>query len=75
LMDPPDGAPASTTRGVGDRLHAMGDDIRQDFRTGFSRSQQSEPPTPTLPRKGGGRSLEGGDPMAAGRRGCGLGSS
>jgi phage shock protein C len=54
LMDPPDGAPASTTRGVGDRLRAMGDDIRQDFRTGFSRSQQSGTPHPTSGNAAGG---------------------
>jgi phage shock protein C len=48
LMEPPEGAPApTTTRSVGDRLRAMGDDIRQDFRTGFRRSQASGTPPPT----------------------------
>ena len=44
LMEPPQGTPPSTTRTVGDRLRAMGDDIRQDVRTGFSRSQTSGTP-------------------------------
>src|SRR2546430_15516721 len=39
LMEPPqDGTPVSATRKVGDRLRAMGQEIREDFRTGFSRS-------------------------------------
>jgi phage shock protein PspC (stress-responsive transcriptional regulator) len=42
LMEPPVGAPQSATRTIGDRLRAMGDEIREDFRTGFSRS--AEPP-------------------------------
>jgi phage shock protein C len=47
LMEPAEGTPPSTTRSVGDRLRAMGDDIRQDFRTGFSRSQTSGSPPPS----------------------------
>ena len=46
LMEPPQGAPASATRNVGDRLRAMGQEVREDFRTGFSRSQASTPPPP-----------------------------
>ena len=47
LMEPPAGAPQSATRSIGDRLRAMGDEIREDFRTGFSRS--AEPPPPGTP--------------------------
>jgi len=43
LMEPPQGAPVSPTHSVGDRLRAMGRDIREDFRTGFSRSQGGGP--------------------------------
>ncbi|MEA2669366.1 MAG: phage shock protein [Chloroflexota bacterium] len=46
LMEPPQGAPTAT-RSVGERLRAMSDDIRQDFRTGFRQSQASGPPSPT----------------------------
>jgi phage shock protein PspC (stress-responsive transcriptional regulator) len=53
LMDPPEGAPASTARTIGDRLRAMGDDIKQDFRTGFSRSQEGGIPHPESPPPGG----------------------
>src|ERR1700682_2518808 len=53
LMEPPQGAPPSTTRTVGDRLRAMGDDIRQDFRTGFSRSQETGTPNPDAPPQRG----------------------
>jgi phage shock protein C len=54
LMEPPQGTPPSTTRSVGDRLRAMGDDIRQDFRTGFSRAQTSGTPPPTSGDPSGG---------------------
>jgi phage shock protein C len=54
LMEPPQGTPPSTTRSVGDRLRAMGDDIRQDFRTGFSRSQTTGTPSPTSGDPAGG---------------------
>jgi phage shock protein C len=53
LMEPPQGTPPSTTRSVGERLRAMGDDIRQDFRTGFSRSQETGTPHPDPPQPGG----------------------
>jgi phage shock protein C len=50
LMEPPqDGMPVSATRKVGDRLRAMGQEIREDFRTGFSRSQAGGPTPPTPP--------------------------
>ena len=39
LMEPPAGAPQSATRTIGDRFRAMGNEIREDFRTGFSRSE------------------------------------
>ena len=51
LMEPPEGLPVSASRNIGDRLRSMGQEIRQDFRTGFSRSQAGTPPTP--PATGG----------------------
>jgi phage shock protein C len=47
LMEPPQGTPPSTTRSVSERFRSMGDDIREDFRTGFSRSQASGTPPPS----------------------------
>ena len=49
LMEPPQGTPVSATRNVGDRLRAMGQEIREDFRTGFFRSQESGPTPPPPP--------------------------
>jgi len=49
LMEPPQGTPHSATRNVGDRLRAMGQEIREDFRTGFFRSQESGPTPPPPP--------------------------
>ncbi len=46
LMEPPQGAP--TSRDIGARLRSMGDDIREDFRTGF-RSQAGGGATPPPP--------------------------
>jgi phage shock protein C len=54
LMEPSQGTPPSPARSVGDRLRAMRDDIKQDFRTGFSRSQEDAAPHPD-PRPEGGR--------------------
>jgi phage shock protein C len=54
LMEPPQGTLPSTTRSVSDRLRSMGDDIRQDFRTGLSRSQASVTPPPTTGDPSGG---------------------
>jgi phage shock protein PspC (stress-responsive transcriptional regulator) len=51
LMEPPEGAPASATRNIGDRLRSMGDELREDFRTGF-RSQASGSATPQPPSGG-----------------------
>ena len=45
LMEPPEGAPSSATRSVGTRLRAMGDELREDFRTGF-RTHDSATATP-----------------------------
>ncbi len=53
LMEPPQGTTASASRSVGERLRSMGDDIREDFRTGFSRSQESGTPHPGPPPQGG----------------------
>ena len=60
LMEPPQGTPASATRNIGARLRAMGDDIREDFRTGFFRSQAggaATPPPPTGDAGGSGPPL------------------
>jgi phage shock protein C len=46
LMEPPAGADPSATRNVGDRLRAMGQEIREEFRTGFSRSSEGGAQTP-----------------------------
>jgi phage shock protein C len=52
LMEPPSGAPQSASRNIGERFRAMGNEIREDFRTGFSRSEAppsggaTPPPTP-----------------------------
>ncbi len=51
LMEPPQGAPTSATRNIGARLRAMGDELREDFRTGF-RSQASDATTPSSPTGG-----------------------
>ena len=53
LMEPPQGAPESATRNVGDRLRTMGQEIREDFRTGFH-SQASGPPSPQPPSPASG---------------------
>ena len=52
LMEPPEGAPTSATTNIGARLRAMGDDIREDFRMGFFRSQASGATTPPPPSEG-----------------------
>jgi phage shock protein C len=52
LMEPPQDAPASATRNIGDRFRAMGDEIREDFRTGFG-SQASGAGTPPPTTTGG----------------------
>ena len=51
LMEPPVGAPASATRNVSERIRTMGQEIREDFRTGFSRSAEggSQTPSPAEP--------------------------
>jgi phage shock protein C len=54
LMEPPQGPTTSATRSVAERLRAMGDDIRQDFRSGFSRSDSSGTPPPTSGDPAGG---------------------
>ena len=58
LMEPPQGAPTSATRNIGARLRAMGDELREDFRTGFRTHASSEatPPPPAgapMPPQGG----------------------
>lgn len=48
LMEPPQGAPTSATRNIGARLRAMGDELRDDFRTGFrSHPSGGEAPPPS----------------------------
>lgn len=55
LMEPAEGRPVSATRSVGDRLRAMGDELREDFRAGFWRSHASgTPPPPTSGDPGSG---------------------
>jgi len=68
LMEPPAGSPAPTARSVGDRLRAIGDDIGQDFRTGFSRSQASGTP-PSTSGDPAGASPSAGPPSHRGRWG------
>jgi phage shock protein PspC (stress-responsive transcriptional regulator) len=51
LMEPPQGAPTSATRNIGARLRAMGDELREDFRTGFH-THASGPTTPPAPPEG-----------------------
>jgi len=46
LMEPPEGAPSSATRNIGALLRAMGDELREDFRTGF-RTHESTAATPS----------------------------
>src|SRR2546430_3259440 len=46
LMEPPAGADPSATRSVGDRLRTMGQEISEEFRTGFSRSSEGGAQTP-----------------------------
>jgi len=53
LMEPPAGAPQTATRNIGDRLRAMGDEIREDFRSGFSRSEAPPPAGGTPPSDSG----------------------
>ena len=55
LMEPPQGAPTWATRNVRARIRAMGQEIREDFRTGFSRSEAGGPasPSPPPPASGG----------------------
>ena len=48
LMEPPQGEPTSATRNIGARLRAMGDELREDFRTGFrTHASGSTAPPPT----------------------------
>ena len=58
LMDPPQGAPTSATRSIGDRLRTMGDELREDFRAGFRTHATSDstarPGAPTPPPQDGG---------------------
>jgi phage shock protein PspC (stress-responsive transcriptional regulator) len=53
LMEPPEGRQGSATRTIGDRFRAMGAELREDFRTGFWRSQESGTPQPDPPPPGG----------------------
>ncbi len=60
LMEPPAGAPQSATRSIGDRLRAMGNEIREDFRSGFSRSEGPPPGGGTPPSGQGSPPHRGG---------------
>ena len=64
LMEPPEGAPTSATRNIGARLRAMGDELREDFRTGFrthDSGSAATPAAPVAPARGGrwGSALRG----------------
>jgi len=55
LMEPPVGAPTSATRNVGARLRTMGEELREDFRTGFRTHESATagpPPTDSPPPPG-----------------------
>src|SRR5439155_907890 len=59
LMEPPAGAGTSATRNVGGRLRTMGQEIREEFRTGFSRSSEGGPQTPPAGPGGTGSTGKG----------------
>ena len=72
LMEPAEGAPLRG-QGLGDRVRALGEDIRNDVRSGFRRST-SPPPAPSDPA--GGRYGSGSSsppPVEHGPRGLWLG--
>lgn len=62
LMDPP-AAPAGN-RSAGDRLRSMGDEIREDFRTGFNRSSTTTVPPATAEGAAPSEPVSPGDPIA-----------
>jgi len=64
LMEPPAGAPTSATRNISERLRTMGEEIREDFRTGFGRSPEGGPQT--QPAELGGAAPSRGTPVWAG---------
>jgi phage shock protein PspC (stress-responsive transcriptional regulator) len=74
LMEPPEGRPGPATRSIGDRLRAMGDELREDFRTGFSRAQASGPPPPPTSGDPAGGPPPSGPPHHQGRWGAPYGS-
>src|SRR5438876_6000043 len=56
LMEPPEGAPSSATRNGGARIRAMGDELREVFRTGCSSRESATAtprPTASTPPSGG----------------------
>jgi hypothetical protein len=53
LMEPPAGAPVSATRNISERLRAMGQEISEDFRTGFRRGPEAGTQTPPPGEPGG----------------------
>jgi len=58
LMEPPVGAPTSAARNVGARLRTMGEELREDFRTGFRTHESATagpPPTGSPPPPGAPR--------------------
>ena len=75
LMDAPS-APTEGSRNVGDRLRTMGDEIREDFRTGFRRSEGTPAgQAPTAPTTSGSVEPRGTPPPIYGRpRGFWLGA-
>jgi phage shock protein PspC (stress-responsive transcriptional regulator) len=74
LMDPPSAVQAEGSRHFGERLRSMGDEIRDDFRTGFRRSQSSWTEPPAAPTTSGAGSSPSNPPPIYGRpRGLWLG--
>ena len=49
LMEPPAGAFAAGSRSLSQRLRTMGDEIREDFRTGFNPGSPAATPVPPPP--------------------------
>lgn len=75
LMDPPAGAPVPASRSVGNRLSMMGQEIREDFRSGFARSSADAPRGAPAASAGGSQTsgLSPGPRLARGPRGLWFG--
>jgi phage shock protein C len=69
LMEPPEGTPVAA-HSVSDRVRAMGQELREDFRSGFGRAQANPPPSTSGP---GGPPPSGAPPHGHGFWGPGYG--